>query len=123
MATTRAEPVELQAVSLDHEAVFRRHLLLQPLDFAILELDNRAAARADEVVVMAFMGDIVVLRLGAEVASLRDPCLAEEVQRAIDRREPEVGIFFGELMIHRLRRDVLLSEERREDQFSLASKF
>lgn len=123
MAATRAEPVELQAVSLDHEAILRRYLLLQSLDFAILELDNRPAACADEMVVMALMRNIVVLRLGAEVASLRDPSLAEEVQRAIDRCEPEVGILLGELMIHRLGCHVLLSEKRREDKFSLASEF
>ncbi len=123
MAATRAEPVELQAVGLDHEAVFCRDLFLQPLDFAVLEFDDRAAAGADEMVVMAFMGDVVVLRLGAEVASLGDSSFAKEVQRAIDRRETQMGILLGELMIHRLGRHVLLPKERRENQLPLAGQF
>ena len=123
MAAARAETVEFQAVGLDHKAVFCRDFLLQPLNFAVLELDNHATAGADEMVVMAFMRDVVVLRLGAEVARLGDPCLAKEVQRAIDRREPEMRILLGKLMIHRLGRDVLLAKERRQDQFSLASQF
>ncbi|CAE6692029.1 hypothetical protein NSPZN2_10268 [Nitrospira defluvii] len=123
MAATRAEPVEFQAVSLDHKAVFCRDLLLQPLDLAVLKLDDRATAGADEMVVMAFMGDVVVLRLGAEVASLGNPSLAKEVQRAVDRREPQMRIFLRKLMIHCLGRHVLLSKERRQDQFSLASQF
>lgn len=42
---------------------------------------------------MALMRDIVVLRLGAEVAGLGDACFAEEIQRAVNRGESEVGIF------------------------------
>ena len=123
MPATGAEPVELQAVGLDHKAVFCRDFLLQPLDFAVLELDDHAAAGADEMVVMAFMGDVVVLRLGAEVAGLGDSGFAKEVQRAIDRREAKMGVFLGQLMVHRLGRHVLLSKERRQNQFPLAGQF
>ena len=123
MAAARAETVEFQAVGLDHKAVFCRDFLLQPLNFAVLELDNHATAGADEMVVMALVRDVVVLRLGAEMASLGDPGFAEQVQGAVNRREPEMGIFLGELMIHGFCCDVFLSQERGQDQFSLAGQF
>ncbi len=123
MAAARAETVQFQAVGLDHKTIFCRDLLLQPFDFAILELDDRSTAGAAEMIVMPFVRDIVVLRLRAEVARLGNSGLAEEVERAVDRGQPQMGIFLGKLMVHGFRRDVLLSKERRQDQFSLASQF
>lgn len=61
--------------------------------------------------------------LRGEVARLGNSGLAEEVERAVDRGQPQMGIFLGKLMVHGFRRDVLLSKERRQDQFSLASQF
>ncbi len=66
------------------------------------------------------MGDIVVLRLRTEMAGLSDAGVAKQVQRAVNRGEPEVGIFFGQLMVHGLRRDVFLPEKRRENELTLA---
>lgn len=122
MAAARTEAVQLQPVGLDHKAVLGRNLFLQPFNLAVLEFYNRSTAGADEMVVMALMRDIVVLRLGAEVAGLGDACFAEEIQRAVNRGESEVGIFLRQLMIHRLGRDVFLSQERRQDEFALTSQ-
>lgn len=94
MAATRAEAVQLEAMGLDDEAVFRSDLLLQSLDLAVLKLHDGAATGTDQMVVMPLMGDIVVLRLRTEMAGLSDAGVAKQVQRAVNRGEPEVGIFF-----------------------------
>ena len=121
MAAASTEAVQLQPVSLDDKAVLRRDLLLQPFNLTIFEFYDSATAGADEMIVMALMRDIVVLRLGAEVAGLSNPCFAEQIQRAVNSGESEVRIFLGELMVHRFCRDVFLSEKRRQDQFALPS--
>ena len=69
---------------------------------------------------MAFMGDVIVLRLGTEVSSLSNPGFAKQVQGAVDGGQTQVWIFFCKLVIHGLRRDVFLAKERRQDQFALA---
>ena len=122
MAAVGTEAVQLEPVGLDHKAVLGRDLFLQLFNLAILELYNSPTAGADEMVVMALMRDIVVLRLGAEVAGLGDARFAEEIQRAVNSGESEVRIFLRQLMIHRLGRDVFLSQERRQDQFALTSQ-
>ena len=123
MAATGAETVELQSVGLDHKAVLCRDFFLQPFNFAILELHNGATAGTDEMIVMAFVRDVVVLRLGAEVSRLGDPGFAEEVQSAINGGQSQMGIFLRQLMVHRFCRHVLLPEKRRQDQLSLTSQF
>ncbi len=122
MAAVGTESVQFQSVGLDHKAILGRNLFLQPFNLAILELHNSSTAGADEMVVMAFMRDIVVLRLGAEVARLGDACFTEEIERAVNSGESEVRIFLRQLMIHRLGRDVFLSQERRQDEFALTSQ-
>ena len=77
MAATRAEPVQFKPVGLDHEAIFSRYLFLQPFDLAILEFHNGAAPGADQVVVVAFVRNVVVLRLRAEMPCLGDTGFAE----------------------------------------------
>ena len=49
--------------------------------------------------------------------------IAKQVQRPINRGQPEVRIRFGELMVHSLSRNVFLPEKRRQDQLTLAGKF
>ena len=122
MAAARTETVQLQPVGLDHKAVLGRDLFLQSFNLAILEFYYGSTAGADEMVVMALMRDIIVLRLGAEVAGLGNARFAEEVQRAVNGGESEVGIFLRQLMIHRLGCDVFLSQECRQDQFALTSQ-
>lgn len=122
MAATRAEAVQFQSVGLDHKAVFRRDLFLEPFDLTILKLDNGAATGTDEMVVVTFVGDVVVLGLGAEVPGLGNAGFAKEIQRAVDSGKTKMRVFFRELMVHGLGRDVFLSKKRRQDQLALAGQ-
>ncbi len=119
MAAARAEAVQFQAMSLDDEAIPCGDFFLKPFDFAILELHDRPATRADEMVVMTFMRDVVVLRLCAEVSGLSDPGFAKQVQCAVDGGEAKMRIFLCKLMVHGFGRDVFLSQEGRQDQLAL----
>lgn len=69
---------------------------------------------------MAFMGNVIVLRLGTEVSSLSNPGFAKQVQGAVDGGQSKVGIFFCELMVHGFRSDVFLAKKGRQDEFALA---
>ena len=63
MTAARTEAVEFQPVSLDREAIACGDFFLKLFDFAIFEFDDLAATRADEVIVVAFVGDVIVLGL------------------------------------------------------------
>lgn len=123
MAAAGAEAVELKPVGGDGKSAFGRYFFLEPLDLFVFKFHDFLAAGADEVVVVALVRDIVVLRLGAEVAGLRQTCIAEQIQGAVDGGEPQVGIRFSQLVIHGFRRNVLLPEERAQDQFPLPGEF
>ncbi len=73
MTATRTKPVELETVGLNGEPVAGSDFFLQFFDFAILKLDDFAATRANEVIVMTLMRDIIVLGLRAEVSGLGEP--------------------------------------------------
>ena len=73
MTAARTEPVELKAVGLDGEPIAGSDFFLKFFDFAIFKLDDFAAARANEVIVMTLMRDIIVLGLRAEVSGLSEP--------------------------------------------------
>ena len=104
---------------LNHETVLPGHFLLQPFNFTILEFDDGSATGTNEVVVVAFVRDVVVLRLGTEMSCLGNPGFAEQVQGTIDGGQSQVGVLFGELVVHRLRRDMFLSQERCKNQLAL----
>lgn len=123
MAAARAEPVKFEAVGLDGEAVSGRDFFLKTLDIAVLEFHDFPATGADEMIVMALVRHIVILCLGSEMAGLGEACLAEEVQCAVNSRQPQMGIFPRQLVVHFLSRDVFLFQECVEDQFTLAGKF
>jgi hypothetical protein len=123
MTTARTEAVEFEAVGLDGEAVSGGHLFLKAFDVAVFELHNFSAVGADEVIVVAFMGDVVVLGLCAEVPGLCQAGFAKEIKRAVDRRQPQMRIFFRQLVIHLLRGDVLLLEKGIKNQLALAGAF
>ena len=122
MAAARTEAVQFQSVSLDDKAILRCDLLLEPLDLAILELHNGTATCADKMVVMPFVGDVVVLRLGTEVSGLSNAGFAKQVQRAVDGGETKMGIFLRELMVQGFGGAVFLSQKRCQDQLALASQ-
>ncbi|CUS38654.1 hypothetical protein COMA2_50201 [Candidatus Nitrospira nitrificans] len=120
LATAGTETVELEAVGLDRKAVPGGHLFLEALNVAVLKLHNLSAAGANEVIVVAFVRDVVVLRLSPEVAGLSQTGFAEEIQRAVDGCQTQVRILAGQLVVHLLGRNMLLLEECVEDQFTLA---
>jgi hypothetical protein len=122
MTAARAETVKFEAVGLDRKAVTGSNLFLKALDVAVFELHDLSAAGANEVVVVTFVGDVVVLGLGAEVPGLGQAGFAKEIERPINCRQSQMRIFSRQLMIHLLRRDVLLLEKRIEDQFALAGE-
>jgi hypothetical protein len=73
--------------------------------------------------VVAFVRNVVVLCLSAEVPGLSQPCFAEEVERAVNGRESKVRVFASQLVVHFFSCDVLLLEKCIEDQFTLACEF
>ena len=72
---------------------------------------------------VAFMRNVVVLGLSAEVPGLGQAGFTEEVERAVNCRESQVRIFASQLVVHFFSRDVLLLEKCIEDQFTLACEF
>ena len=123
MAAAGAEAVELKSVSFDDKAVLGGHFLLEPFDHHVFKLHDFLTAGADEVIVVALVRDVVVLRLRAEVPGLCEAGIAEQIECPVNRCESEVRIGLGQLVIHGLRGNVLLSEEGAEDQFTLAREF
>ncbi len=120
MPTAGTQSVEFESVGLNDKAVLRCNLFLQSLDLAILELHNGATAGTDEVVVMAFMGDVIVLRLGTEVTGLSNSGFTEQIERPVNSSQAQVRVFFCELVIHGFRRDVFLAKKGRQNQLALA---
>jgi hypothetical protein len=123
MTAAGTEAVEFQTVGLDDEAVAGGHLFLQTLDLAVFELHDLSAVGANEVVVVAFVGDVVVLRLSAEVSRLRQAGFAKEIECPVDRRQPQVRILFRQLVIHRFRGDMFLFEKGIKNQLPLPGVF
>src|SRR5438552_3154437 len=81
-----AEPVELQLVVGDGEAVLRGDAVLKLLDALVLELDDVAAGSADEmVVVMPIEGSLVAGLPALEVAGAGEARVGEDLHGPIDR--------------------------------------
>src|SRR4026209_2871560 len=82
-----AQPEQLVAVAEDIEPEPARGRILQRLDLVVLELDDEAAAVADQmVVVRPPFGDLVQRLTGAEVARRRDAGLLQQLDGPVDRR-------------------------------------
>lgn len=123
MTAARTEAIELEAVGLNGKTVPQCHFFLKMLNVAVLELHDLSAACANEMVMMALMRHIVVLRLSAEVPGLGQTRLAEEIQRAVNGRESEVRIFARQMVVHLFSRDVFLLQKGIKDQLTLPRKF
>lgn len=122
MAATGTETVQLQFMRLDREPVPASHFFLKLFDLAILEFDDFPARRADQMVVMALVGNIVILRLSAEVPRLSEPRFAKQVQRPVDRGQPDMGVLFRQQAVHLLRCDVFLRQKDAQNLLALASE-
>ena len=77
MTAARTEAVELKAVGLDGKSVPSGHFFLEPLNFFVFKFHDLFAAGADEVIVVALVRNVVILRLRAEVPGLCEAGIAE----------------------------------------------
>ncbi len=123
MTATGAESVEFEPVGGNGKAVLGRNFFLQAFDIAVFKFDNFAAAGADKMVVMALMRHVIVLGLCPKVSSLSQTRFAKQIEGPVNGCQSEMGIFAGQLMVHFLGRNVLLSQKGVEDQLPLASEF
>src|SRR6266849_299094 len=88
-----AEPVQLELVVGDVEAVVFGDGLLQLLDALVFELDDAAAGSADEmVVVMAIEGRLIARLPALEMAGAGQARVGENLHRAIDGGRADGGV-------------------------------
>lgn len=120
MLATGAKAVEFETMGFDDKAVPGRYLFLQPFNVAVFEFHDLPAFCADQMIVVAFVRDVVVLGLRPEVSSLRQAGLTEEIERPVNGRQAQVRIFPRELVVQFFRCDVFLFQKRFQDQFPLA---
>ena len=95
-------------MGLNDKPILCGDFLLESFDFAILKLHNGAATGADQMIVMTFVRDVVVLCLGTEVSSLGNAGFAKQVQCAVDGGEADLLAIGDQAAIHVLRAEVAL---------------
>ena len=122
MTAARTEAVQLKSVGVDGKSVPGGDFLLEPLNFFVFKLYDLLAACADEVIVVALVRDVVILRLRAEVPGLCEAGFAEQIERPVDGRKPKMRIGLRQLVIHGLCGNVFLPEEGVQNQFTLTSE-
>lgn len=110
-------------MSADGKSVLFGHLFLQGFNLAILEFNNFIARRADEMVVVSFVRDVVELGLTSEMLFLCQAGLAQQFQRAVYGRQSDVRVFFGKQPIQLLGRYVFHFQKGGEDVLPLAGQF
>lgn len=109
-------------MSADGKPVLSGDLFLQFFNLAILEFNNFITRRADEVVMVAFVSDVVELGLTSEMLLLGQAGLAQQFQRAVYGCQSDVRVLFGEQPIQLLGRHVFHFQKAGEDIFALASQ-
>jgi hypothetical protein len=112
--------VQFELVRLDGEPVLTGDLLLQALDVTVFKLDDLTATGTDQVIMMSFVCDVVVLCLRPKVSGLGEPGLAEKVQGTVDSRKTDMRILLCQQTVHLFRGDVLHFQKRAEDLLPLA---
>ena len=115
--------IEFEFVRSNRESIFSRHFFLKVLDLTILEFDDFVADRADQMVMMPFVRDVIELGLGSKVLFLRQAGLAQEFQRAVHGRQADMRVFFGEQPVHLLSGHMFHFEKGGEDVFPLPGQF
>jgi hypothetical protein len=121
--TISANPKDAQAVVRRLELILRRNLILFILNDLAVELDQVAAFRADQMVVMLMVVFVfVALASITETLFARQPALVEQFERPVNGRISDARIFaldqvivvFGAEMAFGFEKDL-------EDQLSLSS--
>ena len=72
---------------------------------------------------MAFVRNVIVLSLRAEVSRLGQAGLTKEIERSVNSRQADVGVLFGQQTIHLLCGDMLHFQERTQYLFALTGEF
>src|SRR5262249_41724316 len=107
-----AESVELHLVGGDLEAVLPRDLVLERLDPVVLELDDGAAAGADEVVVVVPAQRRLVAGLPiAEVPRVGQTALVQQLHRPVDGGDRHPRVLLADLGPDLLHREVPAERE------------
>ena len=119
MTAASAEAVEFQAVSRNGEAVPGGDFFLELFDLAVFEFHDLAAVGANQMIVMALVGNVVILGLRAEMPGLRQTGFAKKIERTVDGRETQMRVFLRQLVVHRFSGDVFLLEEGLKDKLAL----
>src|SRR5438270_12949688 len=117
----RAEPVQLELVVRDGEAVLLGHPVLKLLDSLVLELGDVAAGGADQVVVVVpVQGPLVAGLPPFEVPRRRQPGVGEDLHRPVDGGGSDARIALLGLLHQPVDREVAgLREEGVDDQVAL----
>ena len=87
MTAARTEAVELKAVGVDRKSVPSGHFFLKPLNLLIFKFHDLFAAGTDEMIMVAFVRDVVVFRLRAEMPGLCETGIAEQIECPVDGRK------------------------------------
>src|SRR5256714_3891596 len=117
----RAEPVQLELVVRDGEAVLLGHPVLKLLDSLVLELGDVAAGGADQVIVVVpIQGRLVAGLTALEVPRRRQPGVGEDLHRPVDGGGTDARIALLGLLHQLVDGEVAgLREERVDDQVAL----
>src|SRR6266702_5774778 len=120
----RALSIQLQLVHLDEESVAVCHFSLKFFDGLVLELDDVAAAGADQMVVVLPLGHVLIPGLAvAKMDLIGDPRLGEQLQGAIDRGVADARVLGPQLQIELLDAHVALGgKEHIENNVPLAGR-
>src|SRR5215469_13788496 len=120
-AAVRADSVQFHLVAGQRHAQVARDDVLHALDRRVLELDDLAAALADEVIVMALADGFVARLTLVEMALVQQLAFLEQAQRAVDRRVADVRVDLLDLGVKFFGADVMaVLEEHARDVVALA---
>ena len=115
--------VQFQFMGSNGESILSGDFFLQFFYLAILEFYDFITHRADEMVVVPFVGHVIELCLTSEMLLLSEAGLAQEFERAVDRGQADMGVLLGEQPIHLFGRHVFHFQKGREDVLTLTGQF
>jgi len=96
-----------------------RDLFLQFFNVAVLKFHNEPALRADHMIMMAFVDDVVVVRLSAEMPLLSNAGITEQVERPVKGGQSDVRFVAAQCAVQLFRRHVLFLKKRIQNDLAL----
>src|SRR5208282_2622120 len=116
-----ADSVQFHLVPSQRNAEIARDDVLHALDRGVLELDDPAAALADEMIVMAFADRFVARLALVKMALVQQLAFLEQPQRPVDRRIADVRVDLLDLRVQFFGADMMpVLEEDARDVVALA---